>query len=156
MRFFFDIIILITLSTDIRIHRAGSQLNNLVGLPIIQYVLGELTGELPSEIPLAPGKPLPIIRRRVGTEFDLSNILSSKTLATGEEEQLTMMELEYEIQSKITSAAFKLANDVSAAKSVRRQRKVSYNQSQKKLKEIEFKLASIKHHKQKRVKQPRP
>ena len=67
-----------------------------------------------------------------------------------------MMELEYEIQSKITSAAFKLANDVSAAKSVRRQRKVSYNQSQKKLKEIEFKLASIKHHKQKRVKQPRP
>jgi len=84
---------------------------------------GELTGELPSEIPLAPGEPLPIIRRRVGTEFDLSNILSSKTLATGEEEQLTMMELEYEIQSKITSAAFKLANDVSAAKSVRRQRK---------------------------------
>ena len=36
------------------------------------------------------------------------------------------LELEYEIQSKITSAALKIANDSHAAKSVRKQRKVSY------------------------------
>jgi hypothetical protein len=53
----------------------------------------------------------------------------------------------------------KLANDTSARKNVRRQRKISYNQSQKKLKELEFKVASLKHSKNaqaKRAKQPRP
>jgi hypothetical protein len=53
----------------------------------------------------------------------------------------------------------KLANDANARKNVRRQRKISYNQSQKKLKELEFKVASLKHSKNaqaKRAKQPRP
>ena len=53
----------------------------------------------------------------------------------------------------------KLANDINARKNVRRQRKISYNQSQKKLKELEFKVASLKHSKNaqaKRAKQPRP
>jgi len=120
---------------------------------------GELTGELPSEIPLQPGEPLPVIRRRVGTEFALSEILINKS-GNPEEEQLAALELEFEIQSKITSAALKLANDTSTGKSVRRQRKISYSQSQKKLKEIEFKLTTLKHatagKQQKRAKQPRP
>jgi len=116
---------------------------------------GELTGELPPEIPLAPGEPLPIIRKRVGTEFQISEKLLNKT-GSAEEEQLAQLELELEIQSKITSAALKLANDSSARKNVRRQRKISYNQCQKKLKELEFRVASIRHnYKQKKIKQPR-
>ena len=117
---------------------------------------GELTGELPPEIPLAPGEPLPVIRKRVGTEFQISEKLLNKS-GTPEEEQLAQLELELEIQSKITSAALKLANDASARKNVRRQRKISYNQSQKRLKELEFRVSSLKHsNKQKKPKQPRP
>ena len=117
---------------------------------------GELTGELPPEIPLAPGEPVPQIRRRVGTEFALSESLLKKPQSP-EEELLASLELEYEIQSKITSAALKLANDASSSKSVRKQRKVSYQQSQRKLKEIETKLNALKYFgtKHKR-KQPRP
>ena len=117
---------------------------------------GELTGELPPEIPLAPGEPLPVIRRRIGTEFQISEKLLNKS-GSPEEEQLAQLELELEIQSKITCAALKLANDASARKNVRRQRKVSYNQCQKRLKELEFKVSSLKHSsKQKKAKQPRP
>lgn len=117
---------------------------------------GELTGELPPEIPLAPGEPVPQIRRRVGTEFALSMDLLKKPHSP-EEELLANLELEFEIQSKITSAALKLASDMSASKSVRKQRKISYQQSQRKLKEIEAKLNALKYFgtKHKR-KQPRP
>ena len=121
---------------------------------------GELTGELPPEIPLAPGEPLPVIRRRVGTEFQISESLMNKTVGSERDgEQLAQLELELEIQSKITSAQLKLANDTTARKNVRRQRKVSYNQCQKKLKELDFKVASLKHAqtlgKKKQIKQPR-
>ena len=61
---------------------------------------GELTGELPPEIPLAPGEPLPVIRRRIGTEFQISERLLN-TAASPEEEQLAQLELELEIQSKV-------------------------------------------------------
>lgn len=43
------------------------------------------------------------------------------------------MELDYEIQSKIASAAFKLANEVTARKSVRKLRKISYQQATNKV-----------------------
>ena len=58
-------------------------------------------------------------------------------------EQLAQLELELEIQSKITSAQLKLANHTSVRKNVRRQQKISYYQFQKKLKELEFKVASM-------------
>ena len=58
------------------------------------------------------------------------------------------LELEFEIQSKITSAALKIANDSHAAKSVRKQRKVSYQQCQRKLRDIEAKLNALKHSRQ--------
>ena len=121
---------------------------------------GELTGELPPEIPLAPGEPLPVIRKRVGTEFQISEKFFTRVNNNeSESEKLTQLELEMEIQSKITSAALKLANDSKASKNVRRARKISYNQSQKKLKELEFKVASLKHsavvNKKKMMKLPR-
>ena len=118
---------------------------------------GELTGELPPDIPLSPGEPVPQIRRRVGTEFALSEKSLLKKSSNPEEELLASLELEYEIQGKITSAALKLANDPTTSKSVRKQRKISYQQSLRKLKEIENKLNALKYYgtKHKR-KQPRP
>lgn len=117
---------------------------------------GALSGQLPPEYPLNPGEALPTIRRRVGTSFTLpENLLnkakSSKVTTTideialicrcfmnslfkKQEESLAAMELEYEIQRKITSAALRLANDGSPSKAVKRQRKMIYQQSLQQLK----------------------
>ena len=118
---------------------------------------GELTGELPPEIPLAPGEPVPQIRRRVGTAFALSENLLKKPQSP-EEELLASLELEYEIQAKITSAAQKLSEDKTSSKSVRKARKISYQQSRRKLSEIETKLNALKYfgtkHKRKQPRHP--
>ena len=106
---------------------------------------GELTGELPPEIPLAPGEPVPQIRKRMGTEFALSENLLKKPQSSPEEELLASLELEYEIQSKITSAALKLASDTTASKSVRKQRKISYQQSQKKQDRPQMSYSAVVH-----------
>ena len=80
----------------------------------------------------------------MGTEFQISESLMDKTgFCERVGEQLAQLELELEIQSKITSAQLKLANHTSVRKNVRRQQKISYYQCQKKLKELEFKVASM-------------
>ncbi|KAH9381037.1 hypothetical protein HPB48_008251 [Haemaphysalis longicornis] len=103
---------------------------------------GEVTGELPPETPLEPGEPPPQVRRRVGTAFILDDQLLSS--AKSKEETLSSLELEYELQNKITSAALRLANDMSADRSLRRQRKISYQQAHEKLKQVEQKLGTLK------------
>uniref|UniRef100_T1JHG8 FERM domain-containing protein n=1 Tax=Strigamia maritima TaxID=126957 RepID=T1JHG8_STRMM len=123
----------------------------------------ELTGELPPELPLAPGEAMPHFRKRIGTAFSLPENLINR-IKSKEEEVLAKLELDYEIQNKIASAALKLANDVSAKKSVRKQRKITYHQAHTKLKDIEERLMSMRqtvaHKKQMRhqvrKKQPRP
>jgi hypothetical protein len=47
---------------------------------------------------------VPTIRKRVGTEFALSEALLQRMKSSPEEELLAKLELEFEIQSKITSA----------------------------------------------------
>lgn len=61
-----------------------------------------------------------------------------------QEESVAALELEFEIQGKITSAALRLANETSARNGVRKQRKMSYQQSAKKLKELEAKLTAAR------------
>ncbi|XP_033746329.1 FERM domain-containing protein 4A-like isoform X2 [Pecten maximus] len=93
---------------------------------------GELTGKLPKDTPLAPGEQPPQIRRRVGTAF---------TLATkNDDDQVSSIELEYELQKQITSAAHKLSQDKNVSKYVRKQRRQSFHRAQTKLKEMEKKL----------------
>lgn len=104
---------------------------------------GALSGQLPPEYPLNPGEALPTIRRRVGTSFTLPENLLNKAKSS-KEESLAAMELEYEIQRKITSAALRLANDGSPSKAVKRQRKMIYQQSLQQLKDIETKLRSLR------------
>ncbi|XP_035206297.1 uncharacterized protein LOC118181300 isoform X1 [Stegodyphus dumicola] len=107
---------------------------------------GEITGELPPETPFQPGEAQPQVRRRVGTSFTLSDKFICRAKSK-DRQTLNDLELHYEIQSKIASAAFKLANDMTARKSVRKLRKVSYQQAANKLKEIEQKLCTLKREK---------
>ena len=76
-----------------------------------------------------------------GTEFKLSeDLLKGDT----KDSMRANLELELEIQNKITAAAHKLVNDPRAPKSVRKQRKSSYQQSLKRLQELEAKLNQMK------------
>ena len=90
----------------------------------------------------------------IGTEFKLSEDLLKRDT---KDSLRASLELELEIQNKITAAAHKLFNDPRAPKSVRKQRKSSYQQSLKRLQELETKVNNLKHHQQqqKRIKQPR-
>ncbi|XP_029658567.1 uncharacterized protein LOC115232686 isoform X2 [Octopus sinensis] len=104
---------------------------------------GELIGHLPKDTPMAPGEQPPTIRRRVRTAFSLSSKLVPKD-GDNMENELSCLELEYELQSKITSAANKLAHDPSVSKQVRKQRKQSYQKAETKLKEMEKKLNEMR------------
>lgn len=100
---------------------------------------GELTGKLPREYPLAPGEQRPAVRRRVGTAFSLaSKVQDDKS------EALSKLELEYELQKQITQAADRLSQDKSVSKYVRKQRRQSFHRAEKKLREMEKKLADGK------------
>ncbi|CAG5116747.1 unnamed protein product, partial [Candidula unifasciata] len=103
---------------------------------------GELTGELPPDFPMAPGEQPPVFRRRVGTAFSLSvkNVQDTDQLST----ELSKLELEVELQGKITAAAHRLASDKTVSKYVRKQRKQSYTKAFGKLKEMEKKLDDMR------------
>nr|XP_044991203.1 FERM domain-containing protein 4A isoform X3 [Jaculus jaculus] len=94
----------------------------------------ELTGKLPIEYPLDPGEEPPIVRRRIGTAFQLDE---QKILPKAEEAELERLEREFAIQSQITEAARRLASDPNVSKKLKKQRKTSYLNALKKLQEIE-------------------
>ncbi|PFX33465.1 FERM domain-containing protein 4A-like isoform X1 [Stylophora pistillata] len=102
----------------------------------------ELTGEYPLETPYTPGSPLPPIRRRVGTAFEFSEFIISGE--KDEDEEIKSMAREIEIQSQITTAAQKLAEDRSVNKNVRKTRKLTYQKSLRRLKDMEGNLERLK------------
>ncbi|XP_065352388.1 cyclin-dependent kinase 12 isoform X2 [Cloeon dipterum] len=114
----------------------------------------ELTGQLPLETPLEPGETPPHFRRRVGTAFTIPEVLIDK-LTSDEEQTLAALELEYKILSQITCAAMRMASDVSLKRSLRRQRRLEYQQHSKRLTDLEMRLNEArKNHKHR--KKPRP
>lgn len=102
----------------------------------------ELIGEYPPETPYTPGSPLPPIRRRVGTAFEFSEFIISGE--KDEDEEIKSMAREIEIQSQITTAAQKLAEDRSVNKNVRKTRKLTYQKSLRRLKDMESNLETLK------------
>ncbi|XP_066906358.1 uncharacterized protein sstn [Halyomorpha halys] len=115
----------------------------------------ELTGILPAETPLEPGESPPQFRRRIGTSFTYPENLINK-LKSKEDEALAALELECKIQTGIAEAALGLANDGSASKSVRRKHRVLYEESQRRLSELESRLNSVRQNQPKQKKKPRP
>ncbi|PSN47165.1 hypothetical protein C0J52_13494 [Blattella germanica] len=122
----------------------------------------ELTGVLPPETPLEPGEFPPAFRRRVGTAFTYpENLINNNNKSKSkEEETLTALELEYKVQTGIAEAALGLANDTTASKAVRRKHRLMYQQSRRRLAELEAKLdllrQSNKTQQTKQRKKPRP
>lgn len=120
----------------------------------------ELTGILPPETPMEPGESPPTFRRRIGTAFTYPENLINK-LKSKDEEALSKLELECKVQTSIAEAALGLANDLNASKSIRRKHRLEYQQSQRRLAELETRLnvlrQSIKNSNQmKQRKKPRP
>ena len=93
---------------------------------------GAITGDIPFEYPLSPGEPLPQVPRRIETKFTLNkDFLLNKE--KDDESQIAKLEVEFDLQDKITQAALKLAKDPTVAKSVRKKRKQSYHKSHQKV-----------------------
>ncbi|KZC11709.1 FERM domain-containing protein 4A [Dufourea novaeangliae] len=98
----------------------------------------ELTGVLPPEIPLEPGESPPVFRKRVGTAFSYPQNLINK-LKTNEVEE-SALELERQVQIGIVEAALGIVNDSTESKAVRRKHRLVYQQSQRRLQELEARL----------------
>lgn len=103
----------------------------------------ELTGILPPEIPLDPGESPPIFRRRVGTSFAYPQNLINK-LKTNQAAEEQALELERQVQTGIAKAAYAIFNDPLQGKAVRRKHRSVYQQSQRRLKELETRLNFIR------------
>ena len=78
-----------------------------------------------------------------------------------QEETLDELEVEYKVQSGIAEAALGVANDTTASKAVRRKHRLMYQQSRRRLAELEAKLellrqSSNKPQQTKQRKKPRP
>ncbi|XP_011497725.1 PREDICTED: uncharacterized protein LOC105362086 [Ceratosolen solmsi marchali] len=102
----------------------------------------ELTGVLPPEIPLEPGENPPNFRKRVGTSFNYSQNLINKLKTNGAEE--STLELERQVQINIADAALVVLNDPSENKAVRRKHRSIYQQSQRRLQELNAQLNFIR------------
>jgi hypothetical protein len=102
----------------------------------------EITGVLPPETPsMYEGPRGSEVRRRLGTSF----MLSPKLLHKNNKDQASeedKLELELEVQEKITTAALRLAQDKSVRRSIRKNRTQSYQRASQKLKEMESRLIS--------------
>ncbi|XP_036007867.1 FERM domain-containing protein 4B isoform X3 [Fundulus heteroclitus] len=92
----------------------------------------ELTGQVPKEYPLAPGEKAPQVPRRVGTAFRLDDLN-----VDDKDPYLRELENKRALQQKIVEAAEKLFRD-GLEKTVKRKRKKNYEDSVKKLREIEM------------------
>ncbi|KAF3422501.1 hypothetical protein E2986_02784 [Frieseomelitta varia] len=98
----------------------------------------ELTGVLPPEIPLEPGESPPVFHKKVGTTFTYPQNLINK-LKTNEVEE-SALELERQVQIGIVEAALGIVNDPTESKAVRRKHRLVYQQSQRRLQELEARL----------------
>ncbi|KAK4871640.1 hypothetical protein RN001_015764 [Aquatica leii] len=102
----------------------------------------ELTGIMPTEIPLEPGESPPIFRRRIGTAFQLPQNLINNL--NNEEESISSLELNMQVQANMAEAALSLANESNVSKTVRRQHMAQYQYHKRQYNSLEEKLSFYK------------
>ncbi|XP_067120406.1 FERM domain-containing protein 4A-like isoform X3 [Centruroides vittatus] len=106
-------------------------------LKFLCFKEGELIGELP------PETPIELFGESLNTGYTVDDMLL-KQKSENKDDEIAKLEIDCEIQRKLTKAVFRLTNDSKASKTIRRQRKLSYQQSQAKLKQIENQLSVMK------------
>ncbi|KAK5639014.1 hypothetical protein RI129_011506 [Pyrocoelia pectoralis] len=102
----------------------------------------ELTGAMPTEIPLEPGESPPIFRRRIGTAFQLPQNLINNL--NSEDESVSSLELNMQVQANMAEAALSLANEANISKTVRRQHMAQYQYHKRQYNALEEKLTFYK------------
>jgi hypothetical protein len=109
--------------------------------------LQEITGKLPKEYPLEKGEEIPTTRRIIGASYQFNKIPTGQVAVnpaftsnshiyasnSAIQQDLERLNIDYDIQSKITNAAFLLASDPSASKAIRKQRKDFYEKANEKV-----------------------
>ncbi|EZA50568.1 hypothetical protein DMN91_004033 [Ooceraea biroi] len=98
----------------------------------------EITGVLPLEIPLEPGESPPTFHRKT---FIYPQKLNKPKTTDVEESEL---ELERQVQLGIVETALGIVNDPTESKATRRKHRLAYQQSQRRLQELETELNFIK------------
>ncbi|XP_018325652.1 uncharacterized protein LOC108737338 isoform X2 [Agrilus planipennis] len=106
----------------------------------------ELTGIIPSEIPLEPGESPPTLRRRVGTSFQLSQNLVNNL--NTEDDSIASVEVSMQVQANMAEAALSLANESNINKTIRRQHMQQYQLHRQQYHLLEEKLAILKNNNQ--------
>ncbi|XP_014203883.1 uncharacterized protein LOC106636110 [Copidosoma floridanum] len=102
----------------------------------------ELTGVLPPEIPLEPGESPPCIRKRASTSINYPQNFINKLKTNRVEE--SALEVERQVQINIAESALAILNDPSESKVVRRKQRAIYQQSQRRLQELNAQLNFIR------------
>ncbi|KAJ7998597.1 hypothetical protein DPEC_G00206550 [Dallia pectoralis] len=92
----------------------------------------ELTGILPQEYPQVVGEKLPAVQRRVGATFKLDEPLTYDA-----DPHLRNLEYSLALQQKIVQADKKIAGEIEPSRTVKKKRRKNYQDSMKKLQEIE-------------------
>ncbi|XP_029662388.1 uncharacterized protein LOC115235039 [Formica exsecta] len=101
----------------------------------------EITGVLPPEIPLEPGESPPIFHRKgVTLIYPQKSVNVLKTVDVEESE----LELERQVQLGIVETALSIINDSTESKATRRKHRLAYQQSQRRLQELETELNFIR------------
>ncbi|EFN61287.1 FERM domain-containing protein 4A [Camponotus floridanus] len=101
----------------------------------------EITGVLPPEIPLEPGESPPTFRRKdITFIYPQKSVNVLKTADTEESE----LELEKQVQLEIMETALNIVNDSTESKATRRKHRFAYQQSQRRLQELETELNFIR------------
>ncbi|KAG5899470.1 hypothetical protein JTB14_015323 [Gonioctena quinquepunctata] len=102
----------------------------------------ELTGITPPEMPLEPGETLPLIRRRVGTSYQLPEKLVKN--ANNKDEIIADLELHIQLHANMAEAALGLANENNLTKTMKRQHRTEYQKHKQKCLELQETVAMLK------------
>ncbi|CAH1103380.1 unnamed protein product [Psylliodes chrysocephalus] len=102
----------------------------------------ELTGITPPEMPLEPGETLPLIRRRVGTSYQLPEKLFKN--GCNKDEMIADFELQIELHANMAEAALGLANEHNMSKTMKRQHRSEYQKHKQKCLALQEKVAALK------------